>query len=507
MTFHPVVLIVRDGWGYSENKKGNAIANANVPNHNMYIEKYPTTLLEASGDAVGLPKGTQGGSEVGHLTMGAGRVVWQPLELINRAIRDETFFCNKVLLAAAENCKKNKSAFHIMGLFSDQGVHATTHHLYALLEFAKRQGLSSVFIHAFLDGRDVPEKSCHKFILETNHQILKIGVGQFASVVGRYYAMDRDSNWERTQKAFDLLIRGKGFQANSAEEAVLAAYDRGDASDYYVQPTVLVHGGKPIGLVKEHDSVVFFNFRSDRTRQMTSIMTGQKCGISVGRPKIHFVCFSEYDQDFTLPVAFPQLKITHNVGQTIAEAGYRQLRIAETEKYAHVTFFFNSQMEEPFAKEERILVPSPKVPSYDQQPEMSAQSVMEKALDALHKKEYGFVLINFANPDLVGHSGNYAATVKACEVVDECVGRIVAVVLKKDGVVLLTGDHGNAEQMQYSNGEPCPSHTTNKVPFTLISNHISHALHDDGGLSDIGPTILKLLDITPPKEMTGKSLV
>lgn len=507
MTFHPVVLIVRDGWGYSPDKKGNAIANARIPNHNTYLQKYPTTLLEASGDAVGLPKGTVGGSEVGHLTIGAGRIVWQPLELINRAIRDKTFFSNKVLLAATENCKKNTSAFHLMGLFSDQGVHATTHHLYALLEFAKQQGMKDVFIHAFLDGRDVPEKSAHHFILETNHHLRKIGVGQFASVVGRYYAMDRDNNWDRTQKAFDLLVKGKGFQANSAEEAVLAAYERGDASDYYVQPTLLLQEGKPVGLVKKHDSVVFYNFRSDRTRQMTSIMTGQKCPVSLSPPNIHFVCFSEYDPEFTLPVAFPQLKITNNVGQMVNDAGYRQLRIAETEKYAHVTFFFNSQVEKSFAKEERLLVPSPKVPSYDQQPEMSAFEVTEKVLAALEKKDYGFVLINFANPDLVGHSGNYTATVEACEVVDACVGKIVALVLKKDGVVLLTGDHGNAEQMVYHNGEPCPAHTTNKVPLTLISNHISHPLHQDGGLQDIGPTILKLLDIAQPTQMSGKSLV
>ncbi len=507
MTFRPVVLIVRDGWGYSPEKKGNAIANAKVPNHNKYFNRYSSTLLDASGNAVGLPAGTQGGSEVGHLTMGAGRIVWQPLELINRAIRDASFFTNPILLQAAENCKKNNSAFHIMGLFSDQGVHATTHHLYALLEFAKKQMLEKVFIHLFLDGRDVPEKSAHKYLVETNHHIRKYGIGKIASMVGRYYAMDRDNNWERTQKAFDLLVNGKGYPAQSAEEGLLAAYERGDKTDYYVQPTVIVENKNPVGLIKENDTVIFYNFRSDRTRQMTSIITGKKCPVNLKRQKTFFVCFSEYDHEFQLPVAFSQTKITQNLGKCISDADLRQLRIAETEKYAHVTFFFNSQVEDPFPKEERILVPSPKVPSYETQPEMSAEGITEKALAALEKKTYDFVLINFANPDLVGHSGNYAATVKACEVVDDCVGKIVAAVLEKDGVVLLTGDHGNAEQMLYSSGEPCPAHTINKVPISVISNHITHELHEEGGLRDIAPTILKLLDIQQPKEMTGKSLV
>ncbi len=507
MTFTPVVLIVRDGWGYSSQKKGNAIANAKIPNHNKYIKKYPTTLLNASGNAVGLPVGTVGGSEVGHLTIGAGRIVWQPLELINKAILDSSFFSNNVLLQAVENCKKNNSALHIIGMLSDQGVHSTTSHLYALLEFAKTNGLEKVYIHAFLDGRDVPEKSGHKYILETNYNIRRVNVGKIATIMGRYYAMDRDNNWDRTKKAFNLLVNGKGFSAHSPEEGLLAAYERGDKSDYYVQPVVILDNGKPVGLIKEHDSVVFYNFRSDRARQIASILTGKRCPVAVKRPNVFFVCFSEYDKEFLLPVAFPQLPVKNNVAKLISENGYRQLRIAETEKYAHVTFFFNSQIEEPSHKEERILVPSPKVPSYDQKPEMNAYGITEQLLCALEKKNHDFVLVNFANSDLVGHSGNYTATVKACEVVDDCVGKIVAAVLKKDGVVLLTGDHGNAEQMLYSNGEPCPSHTTNKVHFSVISNHITHTLLDNCGLKDVGPTILRLLDIKKPEEMTGKSLV
>ncbi len=509
MTFKPVVLIVRDGWGYSPEKKGNAIANAKVPNDNLYMKKYPSTLLDASGNAVGLPTGTQGGSEVGHLTMGAGSIVWQPLELINRTIRDGTFFENAVLLQAAENCRKNKSAFHIMGLFSDQGVHATVAHLYALLEFAKKQGLEKVFLHLFLDGRDVPERSAHKYLVELNHHIRKIGIGRIASFVGRYYAMDRDTNWDRTTKAYELLVAGKGFSTASAEEGILAAYERGDKTDYYVQPTVIMENGKPVGLVGEKDSVIFYNFRSDRTRQITSMLSGKKCpiAVSVRRPQTFFVCFSEYDKEFHLPVAFPQQKVAHNVGKCLSDAGLRQLRIAETEKYAHVTFFFNSQTEEAFAKEDRILVPSPKVASYDLKPEMSAEAVCDKAVSAVHSEKYDFILVNFANADLVGHSGNYTATVKCCEVVDQCVGKIVSAVLEQDGVVLLTGDHGNAEQMLYPNGEPCPAHTTNKVPLSIISNHLTHELRAAGGLQDIGPTILKLLDVQKPDEMGGKSLV
>lgn len=509
MTFKPVVLIVRDGWGYSPKKKGNAIANAHVPNHNLYMKKYPSTLLDASGNAVGLPAGTQGGSEVGHLTMGAGSIIWQPLELINRTIRDETFFKNNVLLAAAENCKKNNTAFHIMGLFSDQGVHATVAHLYALLEFAKKQKLEKVYLHLFLDGRDVPERSAHKYLLDLNQHMRKIGVGKIASLVGRYYAMDRDTNWDRTTKAYELLVAGKGFTTASAEEGILAAYERGDKTDYYVQPTVIIENGKAVGQISEKDSVVFYNFRSDRTRQMTSILSGKKCPIAVfpRRPQTFFVCFSEYDYEFHLPIAFPQQKVLHNVGRSLSAAGLWQLRIAETEKYAHVTFFFNSQVEDPFPKEDRILVPSPKVASYDLKPEMSAEEITNKAVPAIMSGKYDFVLVNFANADLVGHSGNYSATVTCCAVVDSCVGTIVSAVLKQDGVVLLTGDHGNAEQMLYPNGEPCPAHTTNKVPLSVISNHLKHPLREDGGLQDIGPTILRLLDVEKPAEMQGKSLV
>lgn len=503
----PVLLIIRDGWGYAKEKKGNAIANAKVPNHKKWVKQYPTLLLEASGNAVGLPIGVQGGSEVGHLTLGAGRIVWQPLELINKAIQNKSFFKNKVLLQAIRNCKRNNSALHIMGLFSDQGVHGTIAHIPPLLELAKKHNIQNVFIHAFLDGRDVPEKSAHKYLLQIDHEMRKTGVGRIASVIGRYYAMDRDNNWDRTQKAFELLVHGKGFPAASPEEGLLAAYDRGDKTDYYIQPTIILEERSPLGCIKDKDSVIFYNFRSDRTRQLTAMLSGKKCPVKLKRPKTFFVCFSDYDPQFRLPVAFPQLIVKNNLGSSLSHAKVRQLRIAETEKYAHVTFFFNSQVEKPFPKEERILVPSPKVPSYDMKPEMSALGITAKALAALKKRKYDFVLVNFANSDLVGHSGNYKATVKACEIVDQCVGKIVKEVLGQDGVVLLTGDHGNAEQMVYPNGEPCPAHTTNPVPFTIISKEKKKLLQKNGGLMDVGPTVLKLLEIKKPKEMSGRSLV
>ncbi len=509
MVFKPAVLIVRDGWGYSPEKKGNAIANAKLLNHNAYVKKYPTTLVEASGNAVGLPVGTQGGSEVGHLTMGAGRILWQPLEIINKAIRDKSFFNNTALLEAVAQCQHYNSSLHLIGLFSDQGVHATTEHLYALLELAKEHKIKNVYIHCFLDGRDVPERSAHNYIIECNQKIRKIGVGRIASIVGRYYAMDRDKNWDRTKKAFDLLVNGIGYKATNPEQALLDAYERGDKTDYYVQPAVIIEQttNKPIAVIKENDSVIFFNFRTDRTRQLTAMLTNQRSPKNYQPAKIHFVTMTEYDKNFKIPVAFKQTRIINNLGQVLAQQKQKQLRIAETEKYAHVTFFFNSQEERANHGEDRILVPSPKVPSYDEQPEMSAMEVTEKALLKIQERKYDFILINFANPDLVGHSGNYRATIRAVEFVDACVGRIVGAVLNCDGVVIMTSDHGNAEEMLYKNGKPKPAHTTNRVPLTVISNHFTHALRDGGQMQDIAPTILKLLDLPIPKEMTGKSLI
>ncbi len=508
-----ILLIVRDGWGYTKDKKGNAAAHADVPNNSRYEREYPWTLLKCTGNAVGLPEGTQGGSEPGHLTMGAGRIVWQPFEDINRKIRSGEFFKNKALMLAIDNCNKNGSDLHLMGLFSDQGVHGTTEHLYALLKLAKRNGLKKVFVHAFLDGRDCPEKSASKYLSEFSKKTKKTGIGKIASICGRYYAMDRDNNWGRIEKAYRLLVFGEGFDENNAENAIKNAYRRGDKTDYYVQPIVMVDGeGKPLATIKDGDSVIFWNFRSDRSRQITHALASKKFGkFKRGKaPNMVFVCMSEYDKKFKLPVAFPQLEVKNNLGSLLAARGLKQLRIAETEKYAHVTFFFNSQVEEPNKGEDRIMVPSPKVPSYDQKPEMSAFEITDRLVPEINSAKYDFILVNYANGDLVGHSAKMGAGVKACEAVDKCVGRVVEAGLKKGYVCLLTGDHGNVECMFYPSGEPKPSHGMNPVPFFLISNEsgLKKAKLKSGcGLKDIAPTIIGLMGLKKPKEMEWQSLI
>lgn len=517
-----VILIIRDGWGYSEETKGNAVRQARTPNNDKYEKTYPWTVLKCSGNAVGLPEGTQGGSEPGHLTIGAGRVVWQPYEDINRKIKSGEFFRNKALMKAIMNCKRHNSSLHLMGLFSDQGVHGTVDHLYALLELAKRNGLQKVFVHAFLDGRDVPEKSAEDFITEFNDRSKQIGVGKIASIIGRYYAMDRDNNWNRTEKAYFLLTKGLGVEEMDPLKAIKHAYERGeksmeenragDTTDYYIRPIVIVDRHEhPIGKIKDNDSVIFWNFRSDRARQITYALTNNEFhGFRrIRRYNLTYVCMSEYDKTLTLPVAFPQNKVSNNLGTVISNNGLHQLRIAETEKYAHVTFFFNSQVEKPYAGEERIMVDSPKVPSYDRKPEMSAYEITERVLNEIESEKYDFILINFANGDLVGHSGKLEAGVKACEAVDECVGKIVSLGLKKDYTNIVTGDHGNVEIMFYPNGEVCPAHGTNPVPFFLISNddELKRAkLRKSLGLDSVAPTILWIMGVKKPKEMTGESL-
>jgi 2,3-bisphosphoglycerate-independent phosphoglycerate mutase len=508
-----VILIIRDGWGYSNQLKGNAVKNANVPNNDFYEQNYPTTTLKCSGNAVGLPEGTQGGSEPGHLTIGAGRVVWQPYEDINRKIKSGEFFKNEALLKAIQNCKKNNSKLHLMGLFSDQGVHGTIKHLYELLKLAKKNGLKKVFVHCFLDGRDVPERSAKGFIENFREKSRKIGVGKIASIVGRYEAMDRDTNWGRTEKAYNLLVKGEGFKEKLPLTAIDNAYKRGELTDYYISPIVMVDkDDKPLAVIEDKDSVIFWNFRADRTRQMTYALTNNKFTKfkRAKKLKITFVCMSVYDKSLKLPVAFPQLDVKNNLGKIISSKNLKQLRIAETEKYAHVTFFFNSQVEKPNKGEDRIIVPSPKVTSYDQKPEMSAYELTEKLLPKIKGGKYSFIAVNFANGDLVGHSAKLSAGIEACEAVDECCGKIVKRALDKDYVVMVTGDHGNVEVMFYPNGEVCPAHGTNPVPFFLISNDEKLQkvkLKEGKGLSNIAPTILDIMDIKKPKEMTGKSLI
>ena len=506
------IIIIRDGWGHGPHYKGNAVAKANTPNHDKFKKDFPTAVIQCTGNAVGNPEGVQGGSEVGHLTMGAGRIVWQPYELINQEIKNRSFFKNKVLLDAIENCRKNNSNLHIDGLFSTEGVHADYKHMLALLELCRQQKFGRVFIHLTLDGRDMPEKSAIPIVEKTEKAIKKLGVGMIASVIGRYYAMDRDTNWDRTKKAYSLLVNGDGFKAKSAKEAIEMAYYRGsrpegiDKTDYYVQPTVIFkEDGSLVALLKDNDSFILYNFRSDRARQITAMINGLKFCTEKPEKKVHvhYVCFCSYDSEWKLPVAFPQQEVKNNLGEVISAKGLKQLRIAETEKYAHVTFFFNSQKDKPNKGEKRIMVSSPKVASYDLKPEMSAYEITEKVLPEIGNQD--FIVLNYANPDLVGHSGVFKAVVRACEVVDECVGRVVKKALEKNYTILLMADHGNADHMIYDNREIDPSHGFNPILLTLISNDKLRL--NNGGMSDIAPTVLDLLKIAKPKEMTGKSLI
>lgn len=495
-----VLLIIRDGWGYSTNSYGNAIMAANTPNSDKYLKECPSSLLKCFGNDVGNPQGAQGGSEVGHLTMGAGRIVWQPQEMINNAIKDGSFFINTALLKAIDNCKKNNSGLHLAGLFSDAGVHSDINHLYALLKLAKNNNLTKVYIHLVLDGRDVPEKSAIGYVEKLNEKIKEIGVGEIATVSGRFYSMDRDTNWERTTMAADLWIDGKGFESKDAIRAINEAYKRGDATDYYVQPTLI----NKEGLLKSGDSFVWFNFRTDRSRQITAMMTRQSlCPVEFQKKlDLTWVCMGRYDESWDLPVAFLPENVVNNLSETLSKNNKTQIKIAETEKYAHVTFFFNSQLETEYPGEDRIMVPSPKVPSYDSKPEMSAPEVCEKVLENIGK--YDFILVNFANADLVGHSGKFEAIKTACEVVDNQVGKIVDKGIENDYVVIVGADHGNAEKMLYENGEVDVSHGFDPVKFSFAG---LEGQVKDGGLKDVAPTILEIMGIKKPAEMTGESLI
>ena len=514
MVSRKVILVVRDGWGYTEEESGNAVYLASTPNNDYYMSNYPWTLLKCTGNAVGLPEGTQGGSEPGHLTIGAGRVVWQPLEEINRSIKDGSFFKKKPLIDAVKRCRETGGNLHLAGLFSDQGIHGTTHHLYALLEFAKRQDFHRVYIHPFLDGRDVPERSAKGFFEDSFKVFERKGVGRFASMIGRYYAMDRDNNWNRTKKAYDLLTLGKGRREKDPYNALNKIYRESlTLSDYYVEPVVFTDDSdRPVATLEDGDSFILWNFRSDRARQITYALTETSFNEFTREktPELFYVCMSVYDQKLDLPVVFHQHTVENNLGNVLSSNGLRQLRIAETEKYAHVTFFFNSQIEQPNVGEDRILVPSPKVPSYEDKPEMSAYEITEKLLPEIQRKYYEFILVNYANGDLVGHSANLEAGIKACEFVDDCLGNVVKTGLKNGYTLLVTGDHGNIETMFYPDGEPNPSHGINPVPFILITNEErlkGIKLKDGLGLSSIAPTILELMCLSKPVEMDSPSLL
>ena len=511
MSRRPVVLMILDGYGLNDKVEGNAIAQAKTPVMDQLMKEYPWVRGNASGMAVGLPEGQMGNSEVGHLNMGAGRIVYQELTRITKEIQDGTFFENPALVKAVENCKKNGSALHLMGLLSDGGVHSHNTHLYALLELARRHGLEKVFVHCFLDGRDTPPASGKEYAEALNKEMEKIGVGRIASVMGRYYAMDRDNNYDRVKLAYDAMTKGEGLTAACGICAIQESYDRKE-TDEFVKPTVVVEDGKPVATVQDGDSVIFFNFRPDRAREITRAFCDDDFkGFDRGaRKQITYVCFSDYDP--TIPnkdVAFHKIAVTNTFGEWLAANNLKQARIAETEKYAHVTFFFNGGVEAPNPGEDRILVNSPKdVATYDLKPQMSAPEVCEKLCAAIRSDKYDVIVINFANPDMVGHTGVLPAAIKAIETVDECVGKAVAAVKEVGGVMFICADHGNAEQLiDYETGEPHTAHTTNQVPFVLVNYDEGYGLREGGCLADIIPTLIEIMGMKQPAEMTGKSLL
>jgi 2,3-bisphosphoglycerate-independent phosphoglycerate mutase len=504
-----VLLLVLDGWGYSEQKEGNAIYKAHTPNVDSYYRDYPWSLLSASGEAVGLPPGQMGNSEVGHLNLGAGRIVYQELTRIGKCIESGEFFSNTVLLSAMEKTKKRKSSLHLIGLVSDGGVHSHFEHLLALLDMARRQEVENVYIHAILDGRDTIPFGARPFLEKLESLAAERQNGYVASISGRYYAMDRDRRWERVKKAYRVYTTGEGLRASSAVEALDSAYDRGEG-DEFVQPTVIVdESGNPRSLIKTEDSVIFFNFRPDRARQITRAFieedfNGFERGDQPVRP--YYVTMTDYDRDFKLPAAFTLDDLEATLGEVYAKKGKSQMRIAETEKYAHVTFFFNGGREKPFTGEERIMVPSPKVATYDLQPEMSAPEVAEKIVETIRGDRHHLIVSNFANADMVGHSGVLPAAVKAVETVDRELGKIIKEALARDWAVMICADHGNAEQMLSVEGETVTAHSDNPVPFILLGAGDVH-LRERGILADVAPTILDLAGIPLPPEMSGKSML
>jgi len=506
----PLALVILDGWGISPRVKGNAIAQANIPNFKSYLGGYPHSILTCCGECVGLPECQMGNSEVGHLNIGAGRVVYQEFTRITCSIRDGTFFKNEVLLEAVGHAKTNNKALHLMGLLSDGGVHSHISHLFALLDLAARVNLHDVFVHAFLDGRDVPPDNAREYLESLGRKLSDLGFGAVATVMGRYYAMDRDQRWDRTERAYNAIVSGVGVPARTPWEAVDLGYARGE-TDEFVQPTVIVSSvGEPIAKVSGGDSVIFYNFRPDRARQLTRAFVDKDFkGFyrKTGQPDAHFACMALYDKTIKAPVAFKPQLLHNTLGEVLSKHGIPQLRLAETEKYAHVTFFFNGGVEEPFPGEERILVPSPKVATYDQKPEMSANEVTETFLQQLKSGKFGAFIVNFANPDMVGHTGDMAASVKALEVTDRCLGKLVSAVLEQDGTVLITADHGNVDEMRDEKGCVHTAHTTNPVPFILIMKDVAGVALRDGSLKDIAPTILQLLHIPKPAEMTGETLI
>lgn len=505
------MLIILDGWGISNTKEGNAIALANTPFLDSIKKEYPSTSLKCSGEAVGLPEGIMGNSEVGHLNIGAGRVVYQDLLRIDKAIRDKSLLKNEALCRIMKNAEENKAALHFIGLLSDGGVHSQINHLFALLDMAKASGLKNIYIHAILDGRDTAPDSGIKYMQQLQDYIDEKGVGKVASVCGRYFAMDRDNRWNRVEKAYRLYTNGEGTKEKNPVDAIKKAYLKNE-TDEFVKPIIITDKDEnPEGIIKDNDAVVFFNFRSDRAREITRALTDPDFTFFSRSffPKLTgFVCMTQYDEKFTLPLAFPPVHLTDILGEVISKKGLKQLRIAETEKYAHVTYFLNGGEENPFPLEERCLIPSPReVPTYDKKPEMSARLVTAELLSRLQSTHYDFIALNFANMDMVGHTGVIEAAIFACETIDSCVSQVASAVKKQNGVLLITADHGNAETMLDEHKHVQTSHTLNPVPLILVDDSRKKVKLRNGVLGDIAPTILEIMEIEKPALMTGESLI
>ena len=504
----PYALIIMDGYGINERNDGNAIYAAKTPVLDKLFESCPNTIVHASGMDVGLPEGQMGNSEVGHTNIGAGRIVYQELTRITKAIDDESFFKNSELMAAVENCKANNSALHLCGLLSSGGVHSHNKHLYGLLNLAKKEGLTQVYVHAFLDGRDVPPSSAADFVSELVEKIREIGVGSIASVMGRYYAMDRDNRWERVEKAYTAMALGSDVTNTAAVSAVKQSYNDGVTDEFVVPTTIVDDNNKPLGLISENDSVILFNFRPDRARESTRVFVDEEfSGFERKFFKTHFVCMTQYDASMpNVHVAFKPQTLENTFGEYISKKGLRQLRIAETEKYAHVTFFFNGGVEAVYDGEDRELINSPKVATYDLQPEMSAVEVTDKVVEKIESGDYDVIVLNYANCDMVGHTGIFDAAVKAVETVDTCLGRTLNAIEKMGGVALITADHGNADQMiDYDTNEAFTAHTTNVVPLILFGKN--DVKLKKGRLADLAPTMLDLMGLEKPENMTGESLI
>ena len=502
------MLMILDGFGENKEEKANAVKLANTPNIDKLMKTCPTTDIHTSGLDVGLPEGQMGNSEVGHTNIGAGRIVYQELTRITKSIEDGDFFTNEEFIAAIENCKKYNSKLHIMGLLSNGGVHSHIRHLFGLLELAKRRDFEDVYVHCFMDGRDTAPSSGESFISELEEKMKEKGVGKIATITGRFYAMDRDKRWQRVEKAYNALVRGEGEKATSAIGAVESSYQK-EIFDEFIEPTVIVNGETPVATIGKHDSVIFYNYRPDRAREITRTLVDKEFNeFEVEKDlDLYYVCMTSYDE--TMPnvhIAFKKEELKNTFGEYISNNNLTQLRIAETEKYAHVTFFFNGGEEKQYPGEDRILVPSPKVETYDLKPEMSAYEVTDKVVEAINSKKYDCIILNYANPDMVGHTGVLEAAIKAIETIDECVGRVVEAVNNQDGVLIITADHGNAEQMiDYKTGEPHTAHTTNPVPLILVG--MENAKLKEGRLADLAPTMLDIMNLEKPAEMTGESLI